>query len=104
MLSMWQKSHYFESIRMQNDLEKFLAHRRNDEICYHCGSRQAISLEGDMSLPFSPTAFMYKGKKDTGLVHPGCGGKVILEAMDMRFSYVELEEEYFDENGSRRVT
>lgn len=43
----------------------------------------------------------YQGEQDTGFKYPGCGGRVLLKAMDMRFSYAWPDKVLFDEAGTR---
>lgn len=95
-----RKKDYFKEIKELSLLEEFLDNRREDEFCYDCGSRNVVSLDFKSTLEYGQTMY-YQGEQDIGFKHPGCGGDVILKAMDMRFMYAWPDKECFNDHGDR---
>lgn len=95
-----RKTDYFEGIRDLNILEELIHYRRDDEFCYHCGARDVVLLDFKSKLKYGESMYS-QGEQDIEFEHPGCGGKVILKALDMRFAYTWPDKVLFDETGTR---
>jgi len=75
--------HYQEKIDKHILMLHLISKRTNTEKCLDCGSTHASPFDGDYSLTFE--SFQYHGVKQTGFIHPGCGGEFIATPNPMRF-------------------
>ena len=74
---------------------KFIRERIGSEKCLMCGSMEIKPFDGDYS--FEPKEYMkrpFNSTKNTGFIHPGCGGGIIAKYNPVRINLESLSRYY----------